>query len=253
MWSSIEKIIFPESLDHAVTLIENGAEFFAGGTYLVADRDSSIHTLIDINKLISNDITVSYGGVEIGAGADLQKFIDTAVSVNPDCRLIKAAKWSCSSKNIRNQRTMGGEIAKRRINSEVMVFLLVVNADLTIFTDKEKTISIRDWNGKGIITKISYYPARLESVEIQRYSVIPSAPAVVIAAGVRKGNMLTFTVGGKAIDFSRFVLPIKKYEENRLENFATKAAGNFFNDHYGSVDYKRHLIYTALKRMKEKL
>lgn len=253
MWSSIEKIIYPESLEHAVILIENGAEFFAGGTYLVADRDSSIHTLIDINKLLSNDITVSYEGVEIGAGADLQKFIDTAISVKPDCRLIKAAKWSCSSKNIRNQRTMSGEIAKRRINSEVMVFLLAVDADLTIFTDKEKTISIRDWNGKGIITKISYYPMKFESVEIQRYSVIPSAPAVVIAAGVRKGDMLTFAVGGKAMDFSHLVLPKKKYEENHLKDFARDAAGNFFNDQYGSVDYKRHLIYTALKRIKDKL
>ena len=166
MWYSIKSIIKPDTLAEAYSLQQGErTTLFSGGSYLVAEKNQSIQTLIDVNSLTGNTITASSECVEINAGATLQSFIDIVKHINPNSRLLDGAKNSCPSKNLRNQRTFGGEVGQNRPNSEILVFLHAVDAELIIFTNSEKTISIRKWDGKGVVTRITYHPKQIDSIE----------------------------------------------------------------------------------------
>jgi len=180
--------------------------YFPVGAIWLRKRIPSIHTLIDINQLINQSVTADYNAVIIEAGATLQEFLDCVTIVNPDCRLLNGVIGSCPSKNIRNQRTFGGEVGRQRPNSDIMVFLHAVDAEFTVYTGSENTLSIRDWNGDGIIIRISYYPSQIESIELQRYSVLPSAPAIALVGGIRKNGNLEFSIGGTAHKIQTFVI-----------------------------------------------
>ncbi|NQV36873.1 MAG: FAD binding domain-containing protein [Candidatus Marinimicrobia bacterium] len=254
MWYSIKSIIKPDTLAEAYSLQQGErTTLFSGGSYLVAENNKSIQTLIDINGVISDKVTVNKKNVNIDAGATLQSFIDSVKHTKPNCRLLDGAKNSCPSKNIRNQRTFGGEVGQNRPNSEILVFLHAVDAALTVFTNSEKTISIRKWDGKGIVTKITYYPKQIDSIELQRYSVLPSAPAIVIVGGTRRSGQLEFAIGGTANNIQTFVVRIDDETNNSIANIAQKAISQFIPDHFGSLNYKESLIATAVKRVVDAL
>lgn len=244
---------FPVSLQDAFELSKlQNHEYFAGGTYILTKHNSE-NNLIDITTLLDFSIDVSYEKVRIGAGANLQNFIDCSMKVNPNCKLIPSVEFACPSKNIRNQRTFGGEIAQNRTNSEILTFLNAVNAKLAIVAEKEFQISIRDWNTNGIITEISYSPKNIDTVAVQRFSVIPSAPAIVNIAGVFKNGDLEFAIGGKTNKLTNHKIALNNWNENSAIIIAKEAKTGFYDDDFGSVSYKESLISTAVKRVKDEL
>ena len=254
MWYSIKTVEKPSTLKEAVVSLKNiDTTLFSGGSYLVADKNPNIQSLIDINDLVGDGVIASIDGVHIDAGATLQTFLDIVYSINPECRLLKGIKLSCPSKQIRNQRTFGGEIGKGRSNSEVMVFLHAVNADLTVFTDTERSVSIRDWDGSGIVTKISYFPKRISGIELERFSLIESAPAIVIVSGVKRKNQFEFSVGGTTNKIQSFTCLIEDWSAEISKEFAGNAVKEFSADHLGSLDYKENLIATAVNRVGDAL
>ena len=250
MWYSLEKILMPTSWEAAWKAhSEPHSVFFAGGSYLVAERNPQIKTLIDLNKLLDRTIEASYERVRVGAGANLQDFVEVVHQVQPQCRLITAAKAACPSKNIRQQRTFGGEVARGRPNSEVLVFLHAVEAELTIVAHGEKTVSIRDWDGEGIIKEITYYPRNLGGIELERYAVIPSAPALLIVGGVRREDRFEFAVGGNVDGIKVYSSPVDRWNPERATLLAEQASLQFSPDHLGTRNYKRILLRVALERV----
>ena len=250
MWYSIKSIIKPKTFREAFSLQQqDGTTLFAGGSYLVAEKNLSIRTLIDINSLLDNSVIADYEAVIIQAGATLQTFIESVKPINPDCRLINGVKGSCPSKNIRNQRTFGGEVVQNRSNSDALVFLHAVDAEITVYTGSESKISIRDWDGNGIVTRITYYPNKIDSIELQRFSVIESAPAVVIVGGIKRNGQLEFSIGGTANIIQTFKVMTDNWKENSISEIAKNAVRQFVPDHFGSLNYKESLIATAVKRV----
>lgn len=254
MWYSIESIVKPETLEEAFALKQQeGATLFAGGSYLVAEKNQSIHTLIDINGLIKDTVSTEYERVRINAGATLQTFIESVKPINPDCRLLDGVKASCPSKNIRNQRTFGGEIGQNRPNSDALIFLHAVDAILTVHTDSESKISIRDWNESGIVTQITYYPNQIDSIELQRFSVLESAPAVAIVGGIKKNGQFEFSIGGHASTIQIFKVMRDDWNKDSISKIAKNAVRQFIPDHFGSLNYKESLIATGVKRVGDAL
>jgi len=250
MWYSIESIVKPENLSEAFSIQQDeNISLFAGGSYLLAEKNQSIQTLIDINALISDTIIAGHESVVINAGATLQSFIDTVTPINPDCRLLDGVKASCPSKNIRNQRTFGGEVGKNRPNSDALVFLHAVDAILTIHTDSEHIIPIRKWDGNGIVTRIAYYPNKIDSIELQRFSVLNSAPAIAIGGGIKRNGQLEFSIGGNANSIQTFNVIMNNWNNDSILEIAEKAVQQFISDHFGSIAYKKTLIATAVKRV----
>ncbi len=253
MISPISNFQFPVSLQDAFELSQSGNKIlFTGGTYILTGINSG-KTLIDINNLLDSSIDVAYEQVRIGAGANLQHFVDCAMQVNPNCKLIPSIQFSCPSKNIRNQRTFGGEIAQNRPNSEILAFLNAVDAQLTIVPKNEFQTSIRDWDGDGIITEISYFPKEIDVIAIQRFAVIPSAPTIVSIAGVLKNGNLEFAIGGKTDKIANHQVALENWEEDSAKKIAKQAKSGFYDDEFGSVSYKESLIKTAIQRVKDEL
>ena len=240
MWSSIEQIIKPDNLNEASVLLkEKGSVLFAGGTYLVAQKDRVVHTLIDINHLINDKIETHGSDIHIDAGCTLQEIIGfTNLPLN------SAILGACSSKNIRNQRTIGGEIARRRTDSDLLIFLFSARAKLLI-GESDAPIELCDWNGNGIIVKI-IIPQH--AVKLERVALLDSAPAYVLVGINELKDTISVSVGGKTSEILCFQTKPEP-DEAEVRKFMDEAEANFDDDHLGSPTYKRHLVCKLLQEM----
>jgi CO/xanthine dehydrogenase FAD-binding subunit len=250
MWKSIENILFPDSFEDAQKHSNDSKVFFAGGTYLVSEKNHNISTLIDINQLIGQSIIMDDKTkmITIEAGATLQQ-LSNSLSEKIQSDFINVIRSSCPSKNIRNQRTIGGEIAQARRDSDFYLALYALNPSLTIHSPTEKFLKLRDWNGEGVISQIEIPINDILSLSIQRFSVLPSAPAFMIIAACRKLSVFDIAIGGKCSKITSVSTEQEALQNEKFEHIIAAAANNFFDDHYGSLNYKRSLIETGLKRI----
>lgn len=251
MWASIHTVERPATLEQANALaLGEGATLFAGGSYLAAAKQEEFHTLVDIHTLLSCDVDAGEDAVRMGAGATLQQIVDAFRDREDVLQLAACARWSCPSKMVRNQRTIGGEIARERLDSELVVLLHALQTTLLVTADEEIRVPIGDWDGLGIITGVEISRNGLRSVEVQRFALIDSAPAFVIAAGVLRGENARFVAGGKTEALSHMEAREGAMNEARLTAFAIEAANYYPSDAVGSQTYKKAVLRTALKRIR---
>ena len=219
---------------------------FGGGTYLVSEKNSAIEQLIDINHLVDNYIVEDRDTIRIGAQTVLQRLVDVLPGV-----FARSARWSCSSKNLRNQRTLGGEIARSRPNSELVILLHALDAELAVYNGEKKQISIRLWDGSGIITAIQIKRSRFDQASLERTALLPSAPAFMICAGVRDPETLQLAIGGQSSRISNLSVPLE-FLDGQLTELIDTAIKNFKDDHFGSLEYKQSLMRTNIQRLEKK-
>ena len=251
MWSSLKNIDIPKTFSQAIEYQSKAnSALFGGGTYLVAESSTKINNLIDINGIIDNSIEITNDSIIIGAGSTIQDMINK-LSEFP--LFVEAVKYSCFSKNIRNQRTVGGEIAQKRVQSELFTYLVAINPILEIRTSDKKNIRLREWDGKGIINKIIINKIDLESSGFERFATIPSAPAFVIVAVVRRALELDFVISGKAKKIYGHTIKLADFSKNILKKIINMSVKYFKDDQYGSIEYKKSLIETGIQRAVEKI
>ena len=159
----------------------------------------------------------------------------------------------CFSKNIRNQRTIGGEIAQKRVQSELFTYFVAINPILEIRTPDKVNIHLREWDGKGIINKIIINKIDLESSGLARFATLPSAPAFVIVAVVRRVLELDFVVSGKAKKVYGHTIKLADFSKDILKKVINESVEYFEDDQYGSLEYKKSLIETGIQRAVEKI
>jgi len=240
MWSSIEQIIKPDSLYEAAKLLkEKGSVLFAGGSYLVSEKDPKVHTLVDVNHLIWGKIETHGEETHIDAGCTLQEII----TFN-EPQLNSVILSACPSKNIRNQRTIGGEIGRARPDSDLVVFLFASRAKLLI-GEAESPIALSAWDGQGIITKV-IIPKH--QVKLERVALLDSAPAFVIVGINELDNLISVCVGGKTSKILFFETKPEPVEAE-VRKFMDEVESIFANDHLGNSAYKRHLVCKLLQEM----
>lgn len=253
MWSKICEIKSPQTLAEAVSLKKHGGcAYFAGGTYLVAEKPPGIECLLDLNRLLTSGISIDGHSVIAGAAATLQEllnhFKESKYSAISDC-----LKMSSASKNIRNQRTIGGEIAQGRPDSEILICLQALKSILHVYHDKSELIEISAWNNAGIIESVEIPLPDITGISIQRFTPLPSVSGFVTAAGVIRDGNIEVAVGGKAAAISRAVFKCSDLREDRISEFCERVIATFRSDQYGSLKYKKHLIRVALRRIGEEL
>ncbi len=250
MWYSIKTILQPKTLTEAYRLSQKtGTAILGGGTYLNSERNPHLDTLIDVSHMIEHNVSGGYEGVFIDGCATLQTFIDNVTTVNSECRLLQAIRCAAPSKNIRNQRTFGGELGQNRTNSDILVFFHAVNAELTVFNENERKVSIRDWDGDGIVQKIAYYPINIQSIEFTRSAPIPSAASIISGACVRTKDDVSFTIGGNCKTIQTISVQGDNISKESILNLSDQFVSLFSDDQFGSIDYKKILIETTLKRI----
>ncbi|NHZ86438.1 MAG: hypothetical protein GWP19_11245 [Planctomycetia bacterium] len=251
MWSSIKNVDVPKTFSEAIEYqSKSKSVLFGGGTYLVAENNTKIQNLIDINSIVDKSIEIKDESIIIGAGSSLQNIID---SLSDFISLYESAKYSCFSKNIRNQRTIGGEIARKRVQSELFTYLVAINPILEIRTPNKKNIYLREWDGQGIINKIIINKIDLESSGIERFATLPSALAFLIVAVVRRALELDFVISGKAKKVYGHTIKLADFSKDALKEIINQSVKYFEDDQYGSLDYKKSLIETGIQRAVEKI
>ena len=244
MWNKISNISHPLSLHEALALKESGTAFFSGGSYLNLKKNQDITILIDINPLLSNEISSHKERIVIGAGTSLQQIAEEF----PQTILSESIRCSCISKNTRNQRTIGGEVARQRKNSELLLLLLAMDVQVNVYFGKEIRTAISQWDGNGVITDIILDRGVLTASCFERFSLISSAPSFLIVASAILSHKVKFTIGGKVNRISSYETH-NPPDDRQIENIIDKSCDLFLNDHYGSVNYKQRLVKTALKRL----
>ncbi len=248
MWSSIEKIVKPETLEEAYALSrKEGHALLGGGSYLLSQRPREVKTLIPIRDLLDTDAVDDGRHVHLGAGATLQTLIDRSEGPCGDWAL--AVLRSCPSKQIRNQRTLGGEIGQRRSNSELYVALYALDAQLEIVKEKVETVPLRKWQGDGIVRTVVVPRV---AVALERLALLDSAPAFLIAAGVKEKRWVCTSIGGRVDGVTSVVLPHSMHADE-IEKAAAEIGGRLPADHYGSREYKQQVLGVLLKRLGERL
>jgi CO/xanthine dehydrogenase FAD-binding subunit len=253
IWSSIKTITHPKSLEEAVQLADGRERvLFAGGTYLVADRNSAVNTLIPITHLLTNTVTFGAAEIRIGAGATLQRLVQT-FEQSSQPHLAEAVRFSCPSRNIRNQRTIGGEIAVGRPDSELLVALVALEARLDIVGGAGEQVAVGEWDGRGVIQSVTIDTGDLHALAIRRFAVIPSAAPFVVVAGAHRGRALSFAAGGDGERIQRVAVTVDRFTATWVQEVAARWAQHYPSNVYGSQDYKRTVLQVGLRRVREAL
>ena len=205
-------------VDSLMDAVGRDGLFLSGGTEILrlnteVDKNSP---LIDILPLLSDEIRKEGDSVLIGASATFALLLSSPVV--PD--YLKEALCYMPSPQLRNQATIGGNIASWRDDSFLIPTLSGSGAELTVVSsDGEKErMSIKDYGLKrGLILSVSI-PASAE-VRNFRESLTSHSHAVVTASF---GEGECYAVKGSGIFFS--------YEELK-----------FNDDMFGSASYKSYL------------
>ena len=205
-------------VDSLMDAVGRDGLFLSGGTEILrlntgVDKNSP---LIDILPLLSDEIRKEGDSVLIGASATFALLLSSPVV--PD--YLKEALCYMPSPQLRNQATIGGNIASWRDDSFLIPTLSASGAELTVVSSdgEKKRMSIKDYGLKrGLILSVSI-PASAE-VRNFRESLTSHSHAVVTASF---GEGECYAVKGSGIFFS--------YEELK-----------FNDDMLGSASYKSYL------------
>ena len=205
-------------VDSLMDAVGRDGLFLSGGTEILrlntgVDKNSP---LIDILPLLSDEIRKEGDSVLIGASATFALLLSSPVV--PD--YLKEALCYMPSPQLRNQATIGGNIASWRDDSFLIPTFSASGAELTVVSSdgEKKRMSIKDYGLKrGLILSVSI-PASAE-VRNFRESLTSHSHAVVTASF---GEGECYAVKGSGIFFS--------YDELK-----------FNDDMFGSASYKSYL------------
>ncbi len=252
MWTGIKDFQNPVTLAEAWQAARApGATYIAGGTYLVAQRPPDISTLINIRPLLAAKISGDDQALELDAGVTLQELVADGTKELGELAL--AAGYSCASQNIRNQRTLGGEVARGRTDSDLLVLLHALGARLTLATPDDAEGSLDSRDDGDLIGAIKVEREALAKATVERFALMPSARPFVVLAGTRRGDQLSLAAGGSTERITSAQLAIDRLDTQAVSEVAEALAEPFSADQYGSREYKQALIVTAIRRIGARL
>ncbi len=162
----------PESIDELASLMQQypDAKLLAGGTDLcleMTQRLQEIDVLLYTGRVKELLQIVDTGTtLEIGAAVTYSDCEQVIVDQYPDLRELVER---LGSRQIRNQGTLGGNIANASPIGDMLPFLIVVGADLVLRKgDVTRTIAVEDFF-------VSYKKTALQAEEFIEHIVIPKA------------------------------------------------------------------------------
>jgi probable selenate reductase FAD-binding subunit len=131
----------PENLDEALRLLAQSDMLpLAGGTKLLAgDVDSAV---VDLQALGLNQLDWSHGQLQVGATATLTEIAAALAEKNDGpAEFLQQAVHYAGPNTYRNAATLGGTIASRLPDSELLAALLVLEAQLHLANNQEMSLA----------------------------------------------------------------------------------------------------------------
>lgn len=135
MWSSLKEYHRPGSIHGALRLLGRDQPHtapLAGGTWLVARRDSSIQAVVDLSGLDLAFVEKSARRLRLGAMTTLQTLVEHPLIREVVGGLLAEASRRSALLSMRNVATLGGTLVVGETTSEVLLSLLALDARLVI-------------------------------------------------------------------------------------------------------------------------
>lgn len=244
----IEHYFRPDSTAKALELMQQHsatATWFAGGSKLNAAPSKTEKTVaISLEKLALDKVELRDNALHIGAMCKLQKLIDNELV--PEA--LKQAAGFIYSRHVRNQATIGGEIAALQQEALVIPTLLALKARVVLATGGEKEVEeYIAQNERDLITEIIVPDTELNCIG---YNITRSAAGlsvVTAAVSIDAQGQEIIALGGVSPQQDGFARPIRLRDvenQNLKGELLEKAVAEAIHpvaDYIGSVEYKRYI------------
>ncbi|MFK0573833.1 FAD binding domain-containing protein [Endozoicomonas sp.] len=253
----IREFLLPETLQEALAMKEqhgDQAVYMASGARLnAAPTKTEKAIVISLSRLGLQSIKPSgvglEGGWEIGAMTTLQQVID-----HPELpEGLREAAGLIFSRNMRNQITLGGEIAANLQACQIVPALLAMDAEVDVVSDSEEScrMMVEAWQQRpyGLITNV-IVPTTLGWCRSEKVGkscaglpIVSVSLAVNIKDGKQQFGIALAGVADKAIrlhDVEALITGQALQDREAIEEAVAKSVFPE-TDFLGSADYKRHL------------
>lgn len=180
----------PDNLDEALTLLQQPDVVpLAGGTQLLASESGlDVAGVVDLQDLGLDSIEGNTGGpLTIGAMVTLTGLAGDLERLSDVAPLLGRALRQAGPNTYRNAATLGGIVAARLPDSELLAALLTLEATLTLRQPAEMTVSLRDYllaedKPAGLVTAI-VLPAAAGRGQSERVARTPADYPIVSITG----------------------------------------------------------------------
>jgi CO/xanthine dehydrogenase FAD-binding subunit len=255
----------PESLDEALRLLRQPETVpLAGGTTLLAG-DAPV-AVVDLQALGLATITLAADGSQkrltLGAMArlaDISQYLEENGRGLTPAPLLRRAIHRHGPNTFRNAATIGGVIATRPADSELLAALLALEAELTVLTPAEQRLSLRDYLAaeatEGLITTVSL-PWQAGRGESDRVGRTPAdTPIVSVTAWRAQSGPIRLAATGIAERPTRLVAAEMALAEQVDEAAiaaaaaAAQAQNRHSGDFRGSAGYRGEMVAVLTARV----
>lgn len=254
----------PESLDEALVLLAKpGSVPLAGGTKLLASEAGLPGTaVIDLQALgLGQTQLVSAGKTQtlaLGATLTLTKmsqFLSAELPKNEVASLLQTAIRQAGPNTYRNAATLGGTIASRLPDSELLAALLVLEATITLHSpSSQNSISLADYladveRPSGLITTVTI-PILSGKAASHRVARTPADYPIVSITGWRTADG---SVRLAATGLGERPFRLSSAEETAQANIeeaasAAAAANTHPGDFRGNASYRAEMAAVLTRR-----
>ena len=259
----------PESLEEALTLLTKpGSAPLGGGTKLLASEAGLPGTaVIDLQALGLNQIKLLTDSdspvLAVGATLTLTKlhqFLQAELPDNAAAALLQTAIHQAGPNTYRNAATLGGTIASRLADSELLAALLVLEASITLHSpSSQNTIALADYSAdverpSDLITTISI-PLPAGSGASQRVARTPADYPIVSITGWRTADGLVrlAATGLGERPFRLTTAELAAPTDVAIAANAAAAANTHPGDFRGDASYRAEMASVLTKRVLNQL
>ncbi|MCS7178006.1 MAG: FAD binding domain-containing protein [Anaerolineae bacterium] len=182
----------PTSLEEAVQRIRPPAVVpLAGGTVLLPSRDPAVEEVVDLSGLGLTYIQVGEDGIHIGATTSLQHLLESPPLAEWTADCIGTVVRLTASRNLRGQATIGGMVMAGGPENPLLVFLLALDAGLTLYGPTPIRLSLDEFlnrrdefrhRGVLITELVVPYPGALWGMGFAHVGRTPRDRPIVCAA-----------------------------------------------------------------------
>lgn len=243
----------PANLADALDLLANpDAAPLAGGTRLL-QGDIAVQIIVDLQALGLNQIERAEGVLRLGARVTLRQLIDEPQIRGSAAASLRYAAHMAGPNTFRNAATLGGIIASREPDSELLALLLALGTRLRM-ADQEEDMRLADYlspkeRPAGLITEI-VIPWEDGRARIERVARTPADTPIVAVAVWRSGMDIQIAMSGISQRPMLLVPHQGELTDGLIDEMVAGAEASLSHpgDFRGSADYRRAMAGVLLRR-----
>ncbi|MHA1972311.1 MAG: FAD binding domain-containing protein [Candidatus Hodarchaeales archaeon] len=268
----IKEYIYPSTIEDALALIaEDNTIVIAGGTYLATTHHQSVYRLVDITRLPLNYIKKDENFVIVGATTTITEMLESSeVQLIGKGLLTKACRL-IGDTPLRNQITMGGNIARKLPWVGLPVVLLVTEAEIVISSKNgDSVVSSEEFfcdyklRNDQLIKEVKFpmlkeWFCRYEKFALSTvdYTWLTLALAALVKDGIIKEIHIASSRATKMKRFDAIEKVVKGQKVTAIDFSKIETTINdsvrIVSDFRSSKEYRKHLLFVLIRRMLQEL